>query len=355
MAESDSGEKSESPSQKRRDDARKDGQVAYSKELSSAALLGSFLLLFYFTGSTMVKALADLLADSFRNLQWAELDIPLIKQLLMRFLQPAGIIVFPFFGTVVIIGVFSSVVQVGVNITFKPLTPKLEKMSPFKGLGRIFSKQSLVELVKSLFKMGVIGYIGYYTFMESLEEIHNLISVDPKSLFAVAGEIIGRFTLRLFIALLTMAVFDYMFQIWDLEQKLKMTKQEVKDEYKQSEGDPALKGKIRQIQQQMSQGRMMQEVPESDVVISNPTHFAIAMKYDRETMHAPQIMAKGVDHIALRMIEIAKENDVLVYQNPAVARAIYFQVEIGEGVPEEFYKAIAEILAFVYKAKKKKK
>lgn len=354
MAESDSGEKTEDPSQKRRDDARKEGQVAFSKELTSAALLGSFLLLFYFNNQSMLASFVDSFVYAFKNLSMQELTIPMIEELLGIFLDFSAIMVFPFFGTVVVVGLFASAAQVGIHFTGKPLVPKLEKISPLKGLGRMFSKQSLAELLKSIFKMGVIGYIGYYTFMEYLEPMKNLIDMDPKGLFRIAGLVIGSFVFRLFLALLAMAVFDYMYQLWDLEQKLKMTKQEVKDEYKQTEGDPALKSKIRQIQQQMSQARMMQEVPDSDVVITNPTHFAVALKYDRETMHAPIVKAKGVDHIALRMIDIAKENEVVVFQNPTVARALYFQVEMGDTVPEEFYKAIAEILAFVYKSGKKR-
>jgi len=168
-----------------------------------------------------------------------------------------------------------------------------------------------------------------------------------------ATSIVGDFVFRLFLAFLILAIFDYIFQRWDLEQKLKMSKQEMKEEHKQTEGDPTLKARIRQIQQQLSQARMMQEVPAADVVISNPTHFAIALKYDREYMSAPQVVAKGMDYMALRIIQIAGENNVIVYQNPGVARALFFQVEIGEDLPEEFYKAIAEILAFVYKTQKR--
>ncbi len=353
MAESDSGEKTESPSQKKRDDARKEGQVAFSKELSSVALLGSVLILFYFGSSTMRDSISEALIYTFQNIDLPELDIPLVKQLFDRSIRSSAIIVMPFFLTVVVVGILASVLQVGVNFTIKPLQPKISKLSPIKGLGRMFSKQAFVEFLKSVFKLSVIGYIGYFTFQESFDVMRSLIASNSKTLLLMTFSLIGNFALRLFVALLIMAIFDYMFQLWDLEQKLKMTKQEVKDEYKQLEGDPALKGKIRQIQQQMSQARMMQEVPDADVVLTNPSHFAIAMKYDREIMVAPQVIAKGVDHIAFRMIEIAKENEVIIYESATMARALYFQVEIGETVPEDFYKAIAEILAFVYKTKKK--
>lgn len=355
MAESGGQEKTEAPSQKKRDDAREEGQVAFSKELSSVALLGGFLLLFYFGASAMLDAYEDAFIYSFTNLDQGEFNVPLIQRLVELFFESATVLVGPFFLTAIVMGIFSSVVQVGFQITGKPIMPKLDKLSPLQGVKRMFSKQSFSELIKSLLKMALIGYIGWKTFVEYEGVIHNLIDRDPTLLFPDVGEIIGVFTFRLFIALGAVAAFDFVFQRWDLEQKLKMSKQDLKEEMKQAEGDPQLKAKIRQIQQQMSQARMMQEVPEADVVVSNPTHFAIAMKYDRETMGAPQVIAKGADHMALRIIEVAKAHGVVVYQNPPVARGLFFQVEIGDAIPEAFYKAVAEILAFVFKTKKKKR
>lgn len=355
MAESSSQEKTEAPSQKRREDARKEGQVAFSREVSAVALLGSFLLVFYFLGTMMVETFGDAFRQAFVNLKQAELSLPMLEEISNGYMQEVVIVVVPFFATAIVVGIMASIVQVGFNLTGKPLIPKLEKISPLKGLGRMFSKQALSELLKSLFKMGVIGYIGYYTYNTSMQEIINLIDADSKRLLFNAGSVIGAFVFRLFLAFVILAIFDFIFQKWNLEQKLKMSKQEVKEEHKQLEGDPTLKARIRQVQQQLSQARMMQEVPESDVVISNPTHFAIALKYDREYMQAPQVVAKGMDFIALRIIEIAGENEVMVYHHPGVARALYFQAELGDSIPEEFYKAVAEILAFVYKTKKKKK
>ncbi len=353
MAESSTEEKTEAPTQKRREDARKEGQVAFSREVSAVALLGSFLLLFYFLGNSILEVFKESLVHAFNNLSQSELTISLLEELTDFSMRQTVVAIIPFFVVALVVGIMSSIVQVGFNLTLKPLTPKLDKLSPLKGFGRIFSKQSFSEFLKSLFKMGVIGYIGYYTFDKSLSRIISLIDTDAMDLMANATSIVGDFVFRLFLAFLILAIFDYIFQRWDLEQKLKMSKQEMKEEHKQTEGDPTLKARIRQIQQQLSQARMMQEVPAADVVISNPTHFAIALKYDREYMSAPQVVAKGTDYMALRIIEIAGENNVMVYQNPGVARALFFQVEIGEDLPEEFYKAVAEILAFVYKTKKR--
>ena len=353
MSESDE-EKTEAPSQKKRDDARDEGQVAYSKEVGSALLLGGFLLLFWSSGKAMVQKFEEAFVYTFSNLnQWAELDISLIGRISQIYLEATLIILLPFFGVAVGVGIFASVAQVGFKITGKPLMPKFEKINPLKGIGRIFSKQSLSELVKSLFKMGVIIYLGYQVLEESWQDIQNLAAQDPRALLAETTHVAGIFAFRLFIALLAMAAFDYMFQRWDLEQKLKMSKQDIKEEMKQAEGDPHIKARIRQVQQEMSRARMMQEVPKADVVVTNPTHFAVALQYDREVMTAPRVLAKGADFLAFRIIEIARENEVIVYESPPVARGLYFQTEIGDEIPEDFYRAMAEILAFVYKVRKR--
>ena len=353
MAESGSEEKTEAPSQKKRDDAREEGQVAFSKELSSVVLLGGFLLLFYLTNSSMLSAYKENFIFSFQNISIGELSIPLLRKLVFLFLNNVLILIGPFFLSALFLGILSSVFQVGFKVSIKPLQPKFEKLSPLGGLKKIFSKQAVSELIKSIFKMILIGYIGYYTFVEYRQEMQNLVDQDPSVLLQTSGEIISVFAFRLFMALLVLALADFMFQKWDLEQKLKMSKQDIKEEMKQSEGDPQLKAKIRQIQQQMSQARMMQEVPHSDVVVTNPSHFAIAMRYDRETMVAPQVVAKGADHMAKRILALAEENNVMIYQSPSIARGLYFQVEIGDGIPEAFYKAVAEILAIVFKTKRK--
>ena len=354
MAE-ENEEKTEAPSQKRRDDAREEGQVAYSKEVSSALLLGGFLLLFWFSGSSMTQQWEEVFAYTFSNLhQWAELDISLVGRLTQIFMEATLALVVPFFGVALVVGVLASVAQVGFHVTGKPLMPNLGKLNPLKGIGRIFSKQSLSELVKSLFKMGVIVYLGYGVLADNWQEIQNLAAQDPRALLRETAHLTGIFAFRLFIALLAMAAFDYLFQRWDLEQKLKMSKQDIKEEMKQAEGDPHIKARIRQVQQEMSRARMMQEVPKADVVVTNPTHFAVALQYDREVMTAPRVLAKGADFLAFRIIEIARENDVIVYESPPVARGLYFQSEIGDEIPEEFYRAMAEILAFVYKVRKRK-
>ncbi|MGK0289688.1 MAG: flagellar biosynthetic protein FlhB [bacterium] len=353
MADS-SEEKTEEPTQKKRDDSREEGQVAFSKELNSAALLGAYLLLFYFTAESSKKHFIELFRYFFQNINSQKFTVPFIQGLFELVLTKMGYVILPIFAVAIFLGIFISVIQVGVKASLKPITPKLEKLDPIKGFGRFFSKQAFSELLKSVFKIGVFSYLGYKTFLDSMQLFLNLPSTGVSTLLDNTFSVIGLFSFRVFLAILTMAIFDFAFQKWDMEQKLKMSKQDIKEEMKQSEGDPQLKAKIREIQKQMSQARLMQEVPHADVIVNNPTHFAIALKYDRATMEAPEIVAKGMDFLALRIMEIAKDNDIPVYRNPTIARGMYYQVEIGEAVPEEFFKAVAEILAFVYRLKKKK-
>lgn len=355
MAEQEGQEKTEAPSDKRREDSRKEGQVAFSREATSVAILAGIALIFYVTASYNLKKSQAYLEDAFNHLVTQDFTIPFLVQTFYRTLETVGPLFLPFALMTLIVAILSSVFQVGFRPTLKPLQPKMSKISPLQGIKRIFSTQGLAEFVKSLFKLIVLGYIGYLTFQEELMHLMTL-SVTPadsiiKYNFTVTAKVVG----KIILALIVLAVFDYLYQRWHHEQKLKMTKQEVKDEMKQTEGDPQLKNRIRQVQREMSRARMMQEVPKADAVITNPTHFAVAVLYDRETMIAPQVIAKGADFLALRMRIIAKENNVPVLERPPLARELYRNVEVGETIPDRFYKAIAEILAYVYRLKKKQR
>lgn len=350
----DNQEKSEAPTERRREESRKDGQVAFSKELNATILLGAFLLLFYFMSDVFLSTFREMMTNTFNNLDVVELSIPFVGHLFANsFNKVAGFLI-PVFMVTLVVGAVASVSQVGFLITLKVLAPKFDKLSPLKGFGRYFSKQTFNELFKSIFKIALLSYLGYYTFTEKIDAIMKLIELNVYELIGEVWSLVGVFALRVFFAMLVLSGFDYFFQRWDFEQKLKMSKQDIKEESKQMEGDPQIKAKIKEIQRQMSQGRMMQEVPEADTVITNPTHFAVAIKYDRETMSSPQVTAKGIDFQALRIMEIAKNSEVPLMRNPAISRALYFNVEIGQDIPEEFFKAVAEILAFVYKTKKKR-
>jgi len=354
MAEQEGQEKTEVPTEKKRRESREEGQVAFSKELSSAALLAGIVLTLVATSPIILDAMRQLMSQIFRDLaQRKELSIDIIFTLsgeILSIILPAFA---PFAAVIIFAGIFASVLQVGVQITFKAISPKFNKISPLTGLKRLFSSQSLADFLKSMAKLIIVGFVGYLTYIDKITELNGLSVSTPESIliynFTVVAEVAGKIVL----ALVAIAIFDFFYQRWHHEQQLMMTKQEVKDETKQTEGDPQLKARIRQIQREMSNARMMQEVPKADAVIVNPTHFSVAILYDRDVMTAPEVIAKGVDHLALRMRTVARENNVPILERPELARDLYANVEIGDDIPERFYKAIAEILAFVYRLRKR--
>ena len=354
MAEQEGQEKTEVPTEKKRRESREEGQVAFSKELSSAALLAGIVLTLVATSPKILDAKLQLKSQIFRDLaQRKEVSIDSIFTLsgeILSIILPAFA---PFVAVIIFVGIFASVLQVGVLITFKAIAPKFNKISPLTGLKRLFSSQSLADFLKSMAKLIIVGFVGYLTYIDKITELNGLSVSTPESIliynFTVVAEVAGKIVL----ALVAIAIFDYFYQRWHHEQQLMMTKQEVKDETKQTEGDPQLKARIRQIQREMSNARMMQEVPKADAVIVNPTHFSVAILYDRDVMTAPEVIAKGADHLALRMRTVARENNVPILERPELARDLYANVEIGDDIPERFYKAIAEILAFVYRLRKR--
>jgi flagellar biosynthetic protein FlhB len=354
MAEQEGQEKTEVPTEKKRRESREEGQVAFSKELSSAALLAGIVLTLVATSPIILDAMRQLMSQIFRDLaQRKELSIDIIFTLsgeILSIILPAFA---PFAAVIIFTGIFASVLQVGVQITFKAISPKFNKISPLTGLKRLFSSQSLADFLKSMAKLIIVGFVGYLTYIDKITELNGLSVSTPESIliynFTVVAEVAGKIVL----ALVAIAIFDYFYQRWHHEQQLMMTKQEVKDETKQTEGDPQLKARIRQIQREMSNARMMQEVPKADAVIVNPTHFSVAILYDRDVMSAPEVIAKGADHLALRMRTVARENNVPILERPELARDLYANVEIGDDIPERFYKVIAEILAFVYRLRKR--
>jgi len=354
MADQQGQEKTEAPTEKKRRESREEGQVAFSKELPSAALLAGILLTLIATSPLILDAFREMTTQIFREISKTdELSIGSLYDLsgeIFSTLLPAFA---PFAAIIVLVGILASVLQVGVQITLKAIAPKFNKISPLTGLKRLFSTQSLADFLKSMAKLIIVGIVGYITYMDKITELNGLSVATPEAIleynFTVVAEVSGKIVL----ALVAIAIFDYLYQRWHHEKQLMMTKQEVKEETKQTEGDPQLKARIRQIQREMSNARMMQEVPKADALIVNPTHFSVAILYDRDVMEAPEITAKGTDHMALRMRTVARENSVPILERPELARDLYANVEIGETIPERFYKAIAEILAFVYRLRRR--
>ncbi len=353
----DSGDKTEKATPKKRRKAREEGQVLQSREMTSAIVLLCLFITIKVAGSFMYEQIYEYFEMIFNDYQKIS-DLFTINGItklsigiILRFVK----IVAPIFIVALITGIASGYAQVGFLFTTKTLSFKFSRISPLNGFKKIFSLRSVTELVKSILKIVIIGYIGYSYLIDEASNILSAMDMDVISIAAYIGITSMNVAIRMCIVMLVLGVFDYGYQWWEYEKNLKMSKQEIKQEHKESEGNPEVKGKIRQKQRQMALRRMLQDIPKADVVITNPTHFAVAVKYDPKVSDAPTVVAKGQDYIALRIKEIAKENKVEIVENKPLARTLYSAVEIGERIPPELFQAVAEVLAFVYGLKNKER
>ena len=343
------GEKTEEPTAKKRADARKKGQVGRSQELNTAfvLLVGFFTLKLLW--DSIYLSIASYTTYVFTNLNQS-VDTENIIHIFIGIIVVLAKTAFPVMFAIMLIGLAINFFQVGLNFNTESIEFKLDKLNPINGFGRIFSKRSLVELAKSFFKILVIGFFLYRFIHEQILAMPQFMFFDLTTSLALVAEIIFQMAFIVIGVIMIMALMDYGYQKWQTTQDLKMTKQEVKDEMKQSEGDPQIKGKIRQKQRQMAMARMMKEVPKADVIVTNPTHYAIALSY-QQGMSAPLVVAKGQDLVAQRIKEIAREARVPIIENKPLARAICAAVQIGDVIPQELYQAVAEVLAYVYRLK----
>lgn len=359
FADGPGGEKTEPATEKKKSDARKEGQVAKSKEIENAfSLLALFLLLKFWIGSLganltgLFSNVYDDIPEYIKNYEGNVNEVSIIGIVLECLIQ-CIVLIIPVFVTAFLISFICDVAQVKWSPTAKPLQPKFSKIDPIKGFKKIFSSRALIELIKSVLKIVIIAVVAYSYLKKNANGLLNLYSLDIFPAVSGIGTLVVNLGIRISIAYMVIAFADYFYQRWKYNDDLKMTKQEVKDEYKQQEGDPQVKGKIRQKMREVSQRRMMQDVPKADVVITNPTHFAVAIMYDAEKYDAPIVLAKGGDYLAQKIKEAARENDVEIVENKPLARMLYANVEVGEMVPPELYQAVAEVLAFVYHLKGK--
>ena len=345
------GDKTEEPTAKKRRDARKKGQVARSQELNAAfvLLMGFFMLKLlweYIYGN-----LAGYMTHIYSNL-YVSTSTESISELFLGVMMLLAKTALPVMFSIMIIGLGINLLQVGLVISTEKLEPKLDNLNPINGFGRIFSKRSLVELVKSIFKIIIIGFFIWLYVKDQIPYMPYFIYYDLGTSLEQIADIIFTLAFQIIAVIMVLAIADYAYQSWQTTQDLMMTKQEVKDEFKQTEGDPQIKGKIRQKQRQMAMMRMMQEVPKADVIVTNPTHLAIALMY-KQGMTAPVVLAKGQDIVAERIKNIAREHRIPILENKPLARALYESVQVGDIVPRELYQAVAEVLAHVYKLKHK--
>lgn len=353
MTPDQGGERTEKATPKKRRDARERGQILKSTEVNHAlSLLILFGALYILHNLIYGNALALLQrALSEQNLVREPLDGGALYEVVLQSLGSLALMALPILGVALLCGLLVNYVQVGFLFTTKALMPKFSRISPIQGFKRIFSVRTLAELLKSLLKVGVIVWVTVSVLQPKLKELPNYLAVPPWESFGYALGLAGELGLKISLALLVLALADYLFQWWQYEKDLRMTKQEVKDEYKLTEGDPQIKGQIRQKQRQMAAMRMMQSVPEADVVITNPTHYAIALRYQDGRDAAPVVLAKGKDHLALRIREIASQHAIERVENRALAHALYASCEVGDAIPEQLYQAVAEVLAYVYRMK----
>lgn len=353
------GEKTEPATAKKLKDAREEGQVAKSKELSAAIdLIVLFLVLKIFIsyiGESLLSVfpviynkMPDIINDSAGGISILSVTT-VINNVMLVILK----VVAPVFIIGIMCCILINVFQVGWKVTTKPMQPKASKINPLSGFKRIFSKDSLFELVKSIAKIALITYVAYTSIKDHQNELFLLYDIPLMQVIILVGTIVIDAGFQISLVYLVVGIVDWLYQKHKFKEDMKMTKQEVKDEYKNTEGNPEIKGRQRSKMREVSQRRMMQNLPTADVVITNPTHLSVAIKYDAEQNSAPVVIAKGEDFLAMKIREIAKENNIEIVENKPLARMLYANVDVGAEVPPELYQAVAEVLAFVYSLKNK--
>lgn len=352
MAESDQDEKTEEATQQRRDDFRKRGQVAQTKELGSVFVLLVSVVAIWMLGRFFLEQIHSVFTNSFSTfLVAATRDGDWIAAI--KFAGMKGlIIVAPIFGIMWLLSFASSTLQVGFLVNEEAMKFNLERLNPVEGFKRVFSLRSLFEGIKAVFKVLIVGSIAALILKSEIIVVPHMVNYTVNQMFVYVGDVFFKLFGGVGFFMAVLAGFDYLFQRWEIEKKMRMTKQEVKDELKSREGDPLIRARIRRVQREMANKRMMEAVPKADVIITNPTHIAVALKYDNTTV-APKLVAKGAGIIADKIKEIAREKNIPIIENKPLARTIYKTLKLGQVIPRELYTAVAEVLSYVYKLKKK--
>ena len=348
MAESDSGEKTEEPTAKKLSDARKKGQIARSKDLGTMFVLVGSAFAMMVMGSALVDALSTTMKRLFTLSRREAMDVHAIAGIIS---DGASNIVFPMlaiFFIIMLAAFIGNTMLGGMAFSWEAMAPKASRLSPLAGFKRMFGVQAAVELLKSILKFFVVFIVAFLLLSGLFEQILGLsLEAIPLNFGHAVNMLLWMF-LALALSIGIIVAIDAPYQVWNHTRQLKMTKQEIKDEFKNTEGNPEIKGRIKQTQYEMSQRRMMSEVPNSDVVITNPTHYSVALKYDPKVGGAPKLIAKGVDEMAIHIRTIAKEHNVEIIQSPALARSLYYTAEVDQDIPEELYAAVAQVLAFIF-------
>jgi flagellar biosynthesis protein FlhB len=344
--------KTEQATPKRKQEARERGQIARSVELNSAIILLTALITIRYVGPYLLNSMGKLTVFTYENLS-ADFGMENVYSYTIFYMMEIFKMVAPILMMMLIVGLIVNYMQVGVLFTIQPLTPKLSKISPIAGFQRLFSRRSLIEFVKSMLKLTVIAWLGYEGVKSALPELIPAMDMQGAEAIKFVGELTSNILTRIIIALLIIAALDFLYQRWEHGESLKMSKQEIKDEFRQAEGDPMIKARIRQIQREMARRRMFESIPKATVVITNPTHVAVALEY-KDGMQSPVVLAKGERVIAEKIKEVARKYNVPIVENPPLARTLLKQCPVGAPISPDLFEAVAEVLAFVYRMNRKK-
>lgn len=341
----DLGERTELPSQRRIEEARQRGQVARSADLTAAIdLVGALVLLVVFGGGLM-RAFSGVL----RSVLTSGVELPAFSELVREAVVQPALAAAPVLLIMLVLGVVANVAQFGLVWTLQPLIPRADRLSPVRGLGNIFGRRNVVRTAVNAAKLGVVGWIGYLCLSGSVEQIAALPLLPATMGMLMTGQLVLKLAAWLLVVLVVVGLVDFLYQRWQHTQDLKMTRQEVQDERRSMEGDPLVKGRRLRMARQIALQRVNQAVPKADVVVTNPTHFSIALEYDADVMRSPRVVAKGADYMAMRIRQVAIAHGVPIVERAPLARALYTSVEVGQEVSPEFYQAVAEVLAYVYR------
>jgi flagellar biosynthetic protein FlhB len=346
MALDDGGDRTEAPTPRRLQEARDEGRIPRSVDLTAAVALMAAVILLKILGNGLFGSLLQLTGDLGESLDVAGGDLAAVV-LRVALATARGLL--PFLGLLLLATALGAVVQSGLSPSLKPLEPKLEKLNPATGVRRLFSLDSATRAGQGVFKITLVALVAYVTITGELDTVLNAGLLEPAGIVQMSAALLYKLALRLGLTLLVLALLDYWYQRWNWWRRLKMTKQEVRDELKRMEGDAQMRQRRRQLQMRLALQRVGIDVPKADVVVTNPTEYAVALKYDEATMTAPRVMAKGKDLLATRIRQVAQQHRIPIVQRPPLARALYAAVEVGQEVPPAYYRAVAEVLAYVYR------
>lgn len=350
--DSDDSSKTEDPTAKRQGEAREQGQVGKSREIDNWIMLSTATMALVMFGPGMVSDIKRVLIFYLELPHAVAIDGNTLPTIMLSLSTQIGLALAPIMGMLMVAAIGSSLLQHGFLFSTKMIAPKFSKISPVAGFKRIFSVRGLVEFAKGTFKLALIGTFSYWLMREDFDHLEKFIMVDHSQTLQLTLALSMKLLVGILSILLIIAILDFSYQKYQTWRDMRMTREEVREEYKQSEGDPIVKGRLRQLRMERARRRMMAEVPKSDVIITNPTHFAVALKYDQSSMAAPKLVAKGTDLVAHRIRDLAAEHNIPIVENPPVARALYAAVDLDREIPPEHYKAVAEIIGYVMKLKK---